>query len=968
MRIYEHYHDPEKYPEFALRPIRATTRAALENEIQFMSLRDLPHDEDDVLHEIEEALDLYTKRFDLGKVFWMRSNIVNAPNLDVFVDAVARRGGYVFDLWGFVPGSYKKNLDWGEYTVLPEVHRLFTEKLGDHFIGYDNGEQDGRYIGSYTRTQCPARQSDAFQQRRFYEFFDKMGSQLQHATTALCSLNYCHFFARENNCYMLGAETAQALPNANLWYAYLRGAGKQYGLLWFGNASVYNRFSWKTYDVESTIPRDGYSYGPLVGTSLSLLRRLIYVEYLYNSDMLGYESGLITTRGCMERVEAGEPLDVNPSSSDKSLFTGDDAVLSPIGRLQADCKSFIARRGRAGAMYTPIAIVLSASNGWTMPRHLYAPEVYRVWGEIPYREQDHQLHALFTMLYPGYEDSGFFLNERGFLTPTPYGEHMDVLMSDMRPETLGQYNVALLAGGQSIDAEQLDKLRAFAESGGTVAAFAGQMSEQALALFGVRALGAVVRREDALTIYRGRKQREEAFDLFEAELEDAEVVAQLEDGAPLIVERRLGRGRCALVLSPYGMRAVRSAEPMHNEENRSIPLLYDLMPTVKAYLADLFDEQRLVDVDNPSLEVIVNLRGEHTLTVTVVNNSFTCETYALKLRCGRERSRQQIELPDVEMRTPGYFPPFTAPHRPFAPAGGREVLGPGQMAMWDIEYDCDEIERLPEVEMRDLRGNLYVSLRPEGALIDALIAMPSLDKYFAGVRLDAADVDDLSLRQARQAGSWLKRRGLGVMVDFASLMDHYPHMSLIRNMPWKLEENLRWMEELMDKAAALGASRVLLTTHRNAENHLTPEQAAQDMRETLTALCEMAEQRKMQPVMVNGVARAERARPEELASLMPELPLAVNLSHCLLRGEQPAPDTLKRAEGLLLSMPLRDELGQLCDAHLPLKDGAFAAELARVLAGCDPDAHAFVCLDGVYGCFDEMYQDRRAYLAMKNGL
>ena len=55
MRIYEHYHDPEKYPEFGLRPIRATTRRALEDEIQFMSLRDLPHDEDDALHEIEEA-------------------------------------------------------------------------------------------------------------------------------------------------------------------------------------------------------------------------------------------------------------------------------------------------------------------------------------------------------------------------------------------------------------------------------------------------------------------------------------------------------------------------------------------------------------------------------------------------------------------------------------------------------------------------------------------------------------------------------------------------------------------------------------------------------------------------------------------------------------------------------------------------------------------------------------------------
>ena len=268
------------------------------------------------------------------------------------------------------------------------------------------------------------------------------------------------------------------------------------------------------------------------------------------------------------------------------------------------------------------------------------------------------------------------------------------------------------------------------------------------------------------------------------------------------------------------------------------------------------------------------------------------------------------------------------------------------MAMWDIEYDCDALERLPEVEMHDLRGNLYVSLRPEGALIDALIAMPSLDKYFAGVRLDAAYVDDMSLRQAQQSGSWLKRRGMAVMVDFSSLMDHYPHMSLIRNMPWKLADNLRWMESLMDKIAALGADRVLLTTHRNAENHLTPEQAAADMRETLTELSAMARQRGVRPVLVNGVARAICAQPEALSALMPELPVAVNLGHCLLRGEQPSPELLGRAEGLLLSTPLRDELGQLCDAHLPLKERAFAPALAQMLAGRNPDESAFVCIDG----------------------
>jgi hypothetical protein len=40
---------------------------------------------------------------------------------------------------------------------------------------------------------------------------------------------------------MLGAETAQGLPNDQLFYAFLRGAAKQYGLLIWGDASIGNR-------------------------------------------------------------------------------------------------------------------------------------------------------------------------------------------------------------------------------------------------------------------------------------------------------------------------------------------------------------------------------------------------------------------------------------------------------------------------------------------------------------------------------------------------------------------------------------------------------------------------------------------------------------------------------------------------------------------------------------------------------
>ena len=55
-RIYPFYHQPENYPEYEKRGIRVVTRDTLENTIQFMSLRDLPHLDDGTLLEIDEAI------------------------------------------------------------------------------------------------------------------------------------------------------------------------------------------------------------------------------------------------------------------------------------------------------------------------------------------------------------------------------------------------------------------------------------------------------------------------------------------------------------------------------------------------------------------------------------------------------------------------------------------------------------------------------------------------------------------------------------------------------------------------------------------------------------------------------------------------------------------------------------------------------------------------------------------------
>jgi len=52
-------------------------------------------------------------------------------------------------------------------------------------------------------------------------------------------------------------------------------------------------------------------------------------------------------------------------------------------------------------MMTPVAVLLDFFAGWTPPRHLYRPELYRVWGNLPYSSADHWTHTVFDLLYPG---------------------------------------------------------------------------------------------------------------------------------------------------------------------------------------------------------------------------------------------------------------------------------------------------------------------------------------------------------------------------------------------------------------------------------------------------------------------------------------------------------------------------------------------------------------------------------------
>ncbi len=284
--------EPDRYPYNKARTVPAAGRNALNNEIQFTVLRTFTQGSDGSLLDPRKEIELYTERFRLGNVIWPVYPTLFAPNVKEMIDVVSEKGLYLFDIWGYVPGaSPAPNNIWGEYRIPEEIDAYLKSRLGDHFLGYDNGEQDGRYIGLYTSRLPLAEPSRIAQYERFHRHFTALWDAMRHHTAVLASLMYLHYFAKEGNVTILGAETGQGLPCANVWFSFIRGARAAVRISIFRERVDLEPGGYKSYTSEGRCER--FAWGPHEGTSLSLLRRLLYTEYVYGSDILGFEQSWI---------------------------------------------------------------------------------------------------------------------------------------------------------------------------------------------------------------------------------------------------------------------------------------------------------------------------------------------------------------------------------------------------------------------------------------------------------------------------------------------------------------------------------------------------------------------------------------------------------------------------------------------------------------------------------------------------
>lgn len=897
--VYSHRLDPSVYPDYTRRPSRAPTWATFEDRPQFVALRTLP-------------TAAFTNQ-GLGTVCMPSIDLVSSPNLGQALDELKRRGYYLFDVGGYVPGSVPRQI-----RVPPETLNLLEATLGDRFLGFDVGEQDGRYLFTVRMLQAPYAADRLGQYLRAHEYFERIGDDLGNRLNALMVYWYWPYLIRDGRVVLAGAETQNKVTSSTIHYAFLRGAGKQYGVHWFGNAAVFNTWHYKDYEARAP------NSGPTKGNSLNLLRRLLFSHYLYNSVILGFEGALYETSWW-------------PPNG--------DGPLSPLGLIQQDAVKFIADHPQPGVMHAPVALLLDHFAGW-MPARTWTT-AYRVWGYLPYDPGDYLTHNVLSMLYPGYEDSAWYHDERGTICSTPYGDMADVLHSDATSWVMRQYGVVVAAGDLvSADAELRDKLDDYVASGGTFILTA----QNARRLWPEWKIGQPSRFPPG-TVFLwkdGTRTTElQSMELCDVSLSDgAEVLARCGD-RPAVVRVRRGAGQILLLLSPFGINAepTVAGELAHHHWNQPLAQPHTLLIHVRHVLDSAFRSQQLFAVGD-DLGFITCRKGPGDYTVGVFNHSLQSKPFHVASLCGPVRKIAELMLGRDMRSAPGFWP-HEFQNNDGGPSDATRIAG-GDVRLFSVQVDETGMRVLPQQKAPLRPVGRLLALRGIADLREEILRRPTFFEHFDGVKLDWTYLLRRDSEALKRDRSWQERQQLRVVVDFTSGLNHFPDLTLLDLIPGHYADSVARMNDVLTKMTLAGATHAVIGTHMTPEFGATPEQVEASFQRGLRDLCRRAKERGITLHLQNRTGRWRGSVPEILR-LIDELD-ADNLRFALNTSCAEVTDSLTQAGDrlgmVLVSAPDR----QVPEMQRPVWNRG--VDLSALSALTVP-----VVLDAEYAGPDEVFQD-----------
>ncbi len=966
MKVYANYVEPERYPDFKKRKFEVVTHSALQNKVQFSSARFFHVDTDmNKFLNIENDIQLYTKNYKIGNCFWINWKAITVANIHELIDRIADKDLYLYGFWGFVPGAKadKQNQQWGEFVIDGELNDYINKKLGNHFFGYELGEHDGRYMGSYAgrKSNTYSGEGRLDQYKNFHRFFSKIGDSLHNKITVLSTLTFMHYHARECNVSFLGCESAQALLNTQMWYAFVRGASKQYGILCFGNVSVWNRWGYKTYescggyDVQTA----KLKWGVGCGTSLSLMRRIIYSHYMYNCDLIGIEQSQFTDDNTENHIE-------NKKSSNTNIEIY--GKLSPIGILQQQVNFFTEENGKPGVMYTPFAILMDSFAGWMPPRSIYSTEIYKVWGNLPYNKGDHQTHVLFEMFFPQYENSGFYHNETGYLTATPYGEICDVLLSDVDINVISRYQTMIVVNGTQLNHELYCKLKRFVSMGGRVILFADtvkkyrseneRFDEAYLSFFGLEALGKNIKLENAEAEYDGNKYSVSSLEVAECTVSDGVVKAEC-NGMPLIVENSFNMGCVTTVLALDCLEQVDDEPLAVNEIDTNISSPYDFSLFFKTYLADEFNKLVIVRPTNKRLQYIVNVKGENSLRVMVCNNTHIKQNYGFEAGNGTViKSITRITGDNVVKDAQGYYPEDFECNFTATSGEGEYSLEISDIDIFDIELSSS-LSLAEEINPKEPENRVYIrKIGAFSSIEDFVLATPTVKQSFSGVMVEADYFENLDVNFIEKEAAFLKRVGVKIVVDLSPMLNIYPDLSFQGNFHERREESYARLDDILDKIFCYDCEAIIVSSMPMPEGCSELEELKKSMYEVYDYLLNRAETKRIKIIFQNKPIVFSTHEGYDTACRNEEIKLGFNTCGGICTDTDfESIFEAYHIDCLIVSAPERDVFGQYYHSGAPVCGSVAEQEIREIVEVYSLNNDGIIILDAKYADYSQAFAD-----------
>lgn len=333
----------------------------------------------------------------------------------------------------------------------------------------------------------------------------------------------------------LGMETAAVMPVTAMRIAFTRGAARQYGanFLYYHAPNFGDTATTFTTAQNFAGPEHFFHtrYGATMGPSLSWYRKNYYLYYMAGASAI--------------YLEQGHDQFFKPAPGEHPF------QLNPLGRITDEFVRFAEKHTERGVPYTPVAFLLDPAHGWDMTDWPQLP-----LGVSPFNRGDRALRELMlAAYYPAAVDEGEPATaDRQAFTSAVFGDIFDVLVaSEQKAEALDSYRAVVVGGRVEWTPAWGQRLKAYAQKGGTVVLNAAQVKGLPDDLTGVRASGSTAEADDAVCLAQGEPRADLSGQVYRYERVEprgAEVLMKTPSGDALVTVNRVGRGRVVYVAVP----------------------------------------------------------------------------------------------------------------------------------------------------------------------------------------------------------------------------------------------------------------------------------------------------------------------------------------------------------------------------------------------------------------------------------